>query len=132
MQPGSLVPLIAAIAVVAPVAPATAAEVRPFTARAFAAAQAQGRPILVDVYADWCPVCRRQAPLISGIIQGSEFDDLIVFRLNFDEQEQYWRGLGVQRQSTLIAFRGRTETGRSVGSTDRQAIERLVRSSLRR
>ena len=29
-----------------------------FEAEAFAAAQAEGRPILVDITASWCPTCR--------------------------------------------------------------------------
>lgn len=49
------------------VAPAQAATVRPFSAVAFEAAQKQGRPIVVDVYADWCPSAVRSAvtPLCS-------------------------------------------------------------------
>jgi thiol:disulfide interchange protein len=31
----------------------------PFTPDAFAAAQATGKPVLVEVHADWCPVCTR-------------------------------------------------------------------------
>ena len=44
--------------------PASAAEWKDFDAGAFAAAQQDGKPILVDVFAAWCPVCRAQNPVL--------------------------------------------------------------------
>lgn len=120
----------AMLAVAVAAAPAEAAEVRAFSPQAFAAAQAQGRPILIDVYADWCPTCRRQEPMIAELVAAPAYRDLIVFKLNFDEQKDDWRRLGVRRQSTLIAFSGRNETGRSVGDTNRDSLARLIRSTL--
>ena len=49
-----LIPVVAALLVAAPV---SAAEFRSFDQRAFTAAQAAGRPILVEVHAPWCPIC---------------------------------------------------------------------------
>jgi len=119
-----------AAAIVA-VAPAEAALVQPFSTAAFEAAQKQGRPILVDVYADWCPVCRAQHEVLSRVLPGQEFKNLVVFRLNFDTQKQAWSKLGVQRQSTLILFRGRKEIGRSVAATDSASMKQLLSASLR-
>jgi thiol-disulfide isomerase/thioredoxin len=119
-----------AVALVA-VAPAHAATVEPFSAPAFEAAQKQGRPILVDVYADWCPVCRAQNQALSGILAKPDFKQVAVFRINFDAQQDAWRQFVVRRQSTLIAFHGRKEVGRSVAATDSASIEQLLRASLR-
>lgn len=110
---------------------AQAAEQRPFDRAAFEAAQAAGRPILVDVYADWCPTCRAQAPAVAAAIGGAQYRQLVVFKLNFDKQKADWRQMGVQRQSTLIAFSGRRETGRVVGETDPTAIAQLIATTLR-
>lgn len=125
--------LTAAFAVAALIlgAPAHAAEQRPFDRAAFEAAQAAGRPILVDVYADWCPTCRAQAPAVAAAIGGAQYRQLVVFKLNFDKQKADWRQMGVQRQSTLIAFNGRRETGRVVGETDPTAIAQLIATTLR-
>ena len=54
-------------AVVAISAPALAADFRPYSAAALQAARAEGRPVVVHVYASWCPTCRAQAPLIRSI-----------------------------------------------------------------
>lgn len=110
---------------------AQAAERRAFDRAAFEAAQAQGRPILVDVYADWCPTCRAQAPVIDEVVKAPAHADLVVFKLNFDKQKADWRRMGVRRQSTLIAFKGHNETGRLVAQTDRDAIAALVATTQR-
>lgn len=125
-----IVPAIVAVAAIAS-APATAAELRAFTPRAFAAAQSAGRPILVDVHANWCPVCRAQDQALGPLLKRSEFKNLVVFRLDYDKQAQYWRAMGVRQQSTLIVFKGRNELAREVGDTDPQSIAELIRSATR-
>ena len=40
------------------------------------------------------------------------------------------RALKAQQQSTLIAYKGETEKGRSVGVTDEKSIAALVNSAL--
>lgn len=123
--------LVMAIAAMVFVAPSQAVEYRSFTSEAFAQAQAAGQPILVEVHADWCPTCRAQAPAIRRAAAASEFEDLVVFTLDFDRQTAERRALGVRAQSTLIAFRGRAETGRSVGDTDPSRIGALLRTAIR-
>jgi thioredoxin 1 len=109
---------------------AAAAEFRPFTSKEFAAAQAAGRPIVVDVFAPWCPTCRAQEPALRQLGGEPKFDKLVVFRLDFDSQKPAWRALKVWRQSTLIAFKGRRETARSVADTDPAAIEQLFATTV--
>ena len=119
----------AALTVIA--SPVAAAQVRPFNEMILAQAQAQGRPILVDVYADWCSVCKVQHKHITQLARDPEFKDLVILRLNYDRQKAERRKLKVPRQSTLIAFNGRKETGRIVAVSDRGAIRSLLRSTLR-
>lgn len=122
----------AALAALAAIAtPASAAQVRPFDEKVLAQAQAQGRPILVDVYADWCSVCKAQHKHVSELIRGPAFKNLVVLRLNYDRQKAERRKLKVPMQSTLIAFNGRKETGRLVAVSERGAIQALLRSTLR-
>jgi thioredoxin 1 len=121
--------LLIAVAIALPGA-AFAAEFRAFNQAAFAAAQAQGRPILVEVAADWCPTCRAQAPIIRQSATDPAFENLVVFRIDFDSQRDAWRGLGARQQSTLIAFAGARETDRAVGVTNARRIDALMRSAL--
>jgi thioredoxin 1 len=110
--------------------PAAAAEVRAFAADAFAAAQASGASILVDVQAPWCPTCRAQEPILQKLEQEAKFDRLIVFKVDFDKQKDALRALKVTSQSTLIVFKGAEEKGRSVGDTGAASIAALLERAL--
>ncbi|MDP2355826.1 MAG: thioredoxin family protein [Beijerinckiaceae bacterium] len=110
--------------------PASAQEAWPFEMKAFEKAKAEGKSIFIDVTAPWCPTCKRQEPIIKGLLKKSEFKDLEVFSLDFDNQKNELKALRVTRQSTLITFKGAKETGRAVGITDPKAIEDLMRLAL--
>jgi thioredoxin 1 len=110
--------------------PASAAEWKPFSAHAFAAAQKDGKSILVDIFAPWCPTCRAQQPILDQLTAKPEFKDLVVFKIDYDSQQDDVRALKAQSQSTLIAFKGSNETNRSVGDTNAKSIETLLQSAM--
>ncbi|HEX9752000.1 MAG TPA: thioredoxin family protein [Methyloceanibacter sp.] len=110
--------------------PASAAEWKPFDAAAFAAAKKDGKSILVDIFAAWCPTCRAQNPILVQLTREPKFKDLVVFKVDFDTQKDDVRALKAQSQSTLIAYKGETETDRSVGDTNPASIAALVESAL--
>ena len=104
-------------------------ETKPFDAKAFKYAQAQRRPILIDVFAPWCPYCKAQHQVLDHLKSNPAYDEIEVFQIDFDHQPEALRALKATKQSTLIAFRGDKETGRSVGVTDAQQIEDLLLST---
>jgi len=59
-----------------------------------------------------------------------EFKDLVYFVVDFDSQKDAVKYFGARVQSTLIAFKGATETGRSVGDTDPSSIAALLNIAL--
>ena len=97
---------------------AFAAEKVDYSAAAFDAAQRAGKSILVEIHAPWCPTCRAQAPILSRLESEPKYAGLVVFRVDFDTQKDAVSRFGARMQSTLIAFKGGAETGRSVGATD--------------
>jgi thioredoxin 1 len=101
-----------------------------FDQRAFEAAQAAGKSILVDVSAPWCPTCRAQKPIIEKLSLLPAYKDLQIFDVDFDTQKAVLHSLKVQQQSTLIVFKGSKETDRSVGSTDPNAIGDLLKKAI--
>jgi len=112
------------------VAPAYATETKAFDPASFDAAQKAGKPILVAIHASWCPTCKAQKPILSDLMAEPKFKDLIYFVVDFDTQKDAVRFFGAQMQSTLIAFKGATETGRSVGDTERSSIAALLNKTL--
>lgn len=108
---------------------AMAGDIRPFDAASFEAAQRDAKPILIEITAPWCSVCRAQKPLIEGLAANPDYEGLTVLAVDFDNQKDVVRALGARAQSTLIMFRGEQETARSVGDTNPERIERLVASA---
>jgi thioredoxin 1 len=112
------------------VTPAFSTETKPFTRGDFAAAQKAGKPIFVAIHATWCPTCKAQKPILSELMAEPKFKNLVYFVVDFDSQKDAVNFFGAQMQSTLIAFKGERETGRSVGDTDRSSIAALLNKTL--
>ncbi len=102
----------------------------PFTQQAFDASQKQGKPILVHVNAPWCPFCAKQRPIIARLVTEPKFKNLVVYTIDFDSQKELLKEFGVQKQSTLIVFKGSAEKARSTGETDPAKIESMVAQSV--
>ncbi|MGO4213371.1 thioredoxin family protein [Terriglobus sp. 2YAB30_2] len=105
---------------------AFAGEIKPYNAADFNKLAAEGKPILLDIRADWCPTCAAQAPVIRDLMAQSRYKDLTIFTINFDTDTALLLAYHVAVQSTLIVLKGKQEAGRSVGDTSRQGIERLL------
>jgi thiol-disulfide isomerase/thioredoxin len=109
---------------------AHAMDKKAFDQKAFEAAQAAGKPILVEVSAPWCPVCKAQAPILSRLKNDPKFKNLVSFNVDFDSQKDLLKKFNVQKQSTLIVFKGKQETGRSTGDSNPGSIETLLGKSI--
>lgn len=53
-----------------------------------------------------------------------------MFRVDFDSQKEVVRQFGARQQSTLVAFRGSAEVGRSVGDTSKSSISALLAKAI--
>ena len=111
---------------------ALAGEIKPYNPAEFDKLAAEGKPILLDIRADWCSTCAAQAPVIRDLMAQSKYKDLTMFTINFDTDTALLLAYHVQVQSTLIVLKGKKEEGRSVGDTSRQGIERLLNSAVAR
>jgi thiol-disulfide isomerase/thioredoxin len=128
MSLARFLPLVALTVVAAPL---HAQPVRPFSLAALKAAQASGRPVLVDAYAPWCPTCRAQAPTIDRLAADPAYKGLTILRLDYDNQTTEKKVLGITKQSTLIAYKGNREVGRIVGITDPAQLRSFAAAPLR-
>jgi thiol-disulfide isomerase/thioredoxin len=119
-----VMPVVAFLAMLAVFAVGSAWAGQPYDAKSFAQAQAAGKPILVDVFAPWCPTCAKQKPILEGIERSRP--DLVVFQVDFDGDKAALKQFRVQYQSTLIVFKGMSEVGRSTGDTNPDSIGALI------
>jgi thioredoxin 1 len=102
----------------------------PFTQAKLDALNKSGQPVLVAIHADWCSTCKTQERVLQELLPQPEFKRIKVLRMDFDQQKESVRSLGVQYQSTLIAFKNGREVGRSTADMSPVRIAELLRLSL--
>jgi len=90
----------------------------------------EGRPILIEIHAPWCPICKAQTPIVRELTGQAKYTNMAVLRVDFDGQKDTVRQFGAQMQSTLIVYKGLKEVGRSVGESKREAIAELLNRAI--
>ncbi len=108
---------------------AMAGQFQKYSDETFKKLQGEGKPILVEINADWCPICAKQRPIIDRLTEGNSLKDIQILVVSFDGQKAVVRSFGANMQSTLIAYHGDKETGRLIGETDPLAIQKLLESA---
>ena len=58
-----------------------------FTKADYQKALKEGKVIFLDFYANWCPVCRAEAPEIHAGFDMLDNDQIVGFRVNFNDSE---------------------------------------------
>ena len=102
----------------------------PFSRPAFDKALADGKPVVVDFAASWCPTCKAQKPIVKALLNEPARKPLTLFVADFDKEEALKKRLGVTMQSTLIAFKAGKEVARSTGQTDKAELGALLDKAL--
>ncbi|MEL7189332.1 MAG: thioredoxin domain-containing protein [Pseudomonadota bacterium] len=101
-----------------------------YDAAEFMMAQKKGKTIVVDVYADWCPTCRAQAPILDELRKEKQSKDVLFIKVNFDDEKAFLRAHRIPRQSTVLVFNGMTEKARSIAQTNRTKLRGVVLGAL--
>ena len=78
------------------------------------------KPVLVDFWATWCGPCRMIAPIIEEIAE--ENDDIIVGKVNVDENPELCVKYGIVSIPTLIAFKNGEIIGQKLGAIPKANI----------
>ena len=79
-------------------------------------------PVVLDLWAPWCPPCRLIAPIMADL--AAEFAGRItVAKLDTDQNPRTQAMLGVQGIPTLIVFKDGREVGRLVGARSKREYQ---------
>ncbi|MDO4697167.1 MAG: thioredoxin family protein [Pasteurellaceae bacterium] len=105
---------------------AMAVEFKAFNQAEFESLMQQGKPILVDAYANWCPTCKRQLKVLEPMLKEEAFADLTAFKLDYDTEKQALKEFGISRQSTLILFNQGKEVRRSIAETQADRLRQFI------
>ena len=109
---------------------AMAGDIKPFSQKKFDALIHEGKPVVLDISATWCPTCKAQKPIIENLMKQPAYQDVTLLTLDFDADKPTLKKFKVTMQSTLVAFKGAKEVGRSVGDTSASGLEGLIKKTL--
>ena len=82
------------------------------------------KPVLLDFWASWCGPCRMLSPVVDEVAQ--EREDIIVGKINVDEETELAGRFNIMSIPTLIVIRNGEVKNMSVGVIPKEQILGLL------
>lgn len=82
------------------------------------------KPVFVDFWATWCGPCKMVGPIIDEIAE--ERQDIIVGKINIDEEIELAQKYGVMSIPTIIVFKDGEPVQKKIGAMPKENILEMV------
>ena len=83
------------------------------------------KTVLLDFWATWCGPCQMIAPVVAQIAE--ENSDVVVGKVNVDEEMQLAQAFGITSIPTLIVFKNGVNVNTAVGLRSKAQIEEMIK-----
>jgi thioredoxin 1 len=87
------------------------------------------KPVLVDLWAEWCGPCRVIGPVVEELAKEYE-GKAVIGKLNVDNNPEISMKFGVRSIPTLLFFKGGQLVDRQVGAVPKAALETKLKAQL--
>lgn len=79
------------------------------------------KPCIIDFYADWCPPCKKVAPILNEL--AAEYkDDIIIYKVNVDNEKELAQVFGIQSIPSLLFVPAKGEPQMAQGALPKETF----------
>jgi thioredoxin 1 len=80
-----------------------------------------GKPVIVDLWAEWCGPCRMLTPIVEEMAKEYE-GRAVIGKLNVDDNPEITAKYGVRNIPTVLFFKGGEVADKQVGAVPKSAL----------
>lgn len=100
-------------------------KIKNLDSHSFAEAIAADKPVVVDFWAPWCGPCKAIGPILEEIA-GELGDDVVITKVNVDDNQELAAKYNVRAIPTILFFKGGELKDQIVGLAQKEALKAKI------